>query len=89
MDAATDHPRFVSIDYFVNEMLGFKSRSTYYNHRNDVGWPQRVYPTGKPMLVYEECLAYQKMLMDRRNPPPVHRPPSLGRPRGRPRKSST
>jgi hypothetical protein len=82
-----EHAHFVSIEYFVIEMLGFKSRSTYYNHRHDKGWPQRVYPTGKPMLVYEECLAYQKMLMDQRNPPPVHKPPPGVRRPGRPRKA--
>jgi hypothetical protein len=86
MDQSTeDHPRFVSIDYFVIDMLGLKARSNYYNHRNDEGWPQRVYPTGKPMLVYEECVAYQKMLMNRRGgPPPVKAKPvrtkTLGRP---------
>jgi hypothetical protein len=52
MDAVTDdHPHFVSIDYFVMDMLGFKSRSTYYNHLNDNASPKRVYPTAKPSLV--------------------------------------
>jgi hypothetical protein len=64
------HERFVTIDYFIKEMLGYKSRITYYNHLNDPGWPQRVYPAGKPMLVYDECVAYQQQLMSERKPPP-------------------
>lgn len=65
-----DHPRFVTIDYFVMEMLGYKNRTTYYNHINDEGWPQRVYPAGKPMLVYDECVAYQQRIIADRTPPP-------------------
>ena len=59
----TDHPRFVTIDYFVKDMLGYKHRVSYYDHLNDPGWPQRVYPGGKPMLVYDECVAYQRQIM--------------------------
>lgn len=61
------HPKFVSIDFFVKEMLGYKSRITYYNHVGDEGFPQRVYPGGKPMLVYDECVAYLRRVMDRRD----------------------
>jgi hypothetical protein len=62
------HPKFVTIDFFIKEMLGYKSRITYYNHLTDKGWPQRVYPGGKPMLVYDECVAYLQQLMDKRAP---------------------
>jgi hypothetical protein len=82
------HERFVTIDYFVKEMLGFRSRITYYNHIGDPGWPQRVYPAGpKPMLLYSECLAYVQSKMKARvsplrlkakTPPPKKRRP--GRP---------
>lgn len=74
------HERFVTIDYFIKEMLGYKSRITYYNHLKDEGWPQRVYPAGKPMLVYDECVAYQRRLMSKRTPPgrfKKSRPPPL------------
>lgn len=64
--------RYVSISYFIKGMLGF-SRATYYNHLDQPGWPQRVYPTGtkKPMLVYAECLAYQRQLEEARGPAPA------------------
>jgi hypothetical protein len=86
MNMDQEHQRFVTIDYFVIEMLGFRSRSTYYNHVGDPGWPQRVYPTGKPMLVYDECVAYQKMLMDQRDEPPVMKRLVVKRSPGRPKK---
>jgi hypothetical protein len=70
MEADNDNraqgPRFVSIKFFVQEMLGYAALSTYYNHIDDEGWPQRVYPGGKPMLVYEECVDYMRLLMDKR-----------------------
>lgn len=82
---AEHHPRFVPIEYFINQMLGYKSRSSYYNHEQDEGWPQRVYPGGKPMLVYEECVAYMERLMGHRAPPPpFHKPPPKKRRPGRP-----
>jgi hypothetical protein len=64
--------RYVSISYFIKGMLGF-SRATYYNHLDQPGWPQRVYPTGtkKPMLIYSECLAYQRQLEEARKPAPA------------------
>jgi hypothetical protein len=83
-----DHPRFVDIEYFVCEMLGFKAKSTYYNHRNDPGWPQRVYPTGQPKLVYAECVAYQKQLMESRDPPPRQKLKVRGKRLGRPPKAA-
>jgi|SRR5882672_1625526 len=56
--------RFVTIEYFIKEMMGYKSKVSYYNHLNDEGWPQRVYPgSGKPLLRYEDCVAYQEMLL--------------------------
>lgn len=63
-----EHPRFVTIGYFIHDMLGYKSRVSYYNHLGDKGWPQRVYPDGKPLLVYDECVAYQRSLMGKRDP---------------------
>ena len=65
-----DGLRFVTIGYFIQTMLGYAALSTYYNHINDEGWPQRVYPGGRPMLVYEECVAYMRQLMANRVPPP-------------------
>lgn len=47
----------VSIEAFM-AMLGYKSRVTYYDHLDDSGWPQRVYPAGKPMLRLDDCKAY-------------------------------
>ncbi|MER9336034.1 hypothetical protein NKJ06_18925 [Mesorhizobium sp. M0293] len=88
MDQPIEHPRFVTIDYFVKTMLGYKHRVSYYDHINDPGWPQRVYPGGKPMLVYDECVAYQRQKMAERDP---QRPtPTNGRKRhvGRPAKQT-
>jgi len=80
-----EHPRFVTIDYFCKDMLGFKSRVSYYNHIKDEGWPQRVYPAGKPMLVYDECVEFQRRLMAKRQPPPSpYVKPTKGRRIGRP-----
>lgn len=78
--------RFVTIGFFVKEMLGYAALSTYYNHIDDPDWPQRVYPGGKPMLVYDECVAYMRKLMARREPPPPFVKPKPKRPRhpGRP-----
>lgn len=75
--------RYVTITYFIKNMLGFKARGTYYNHLDEPGWPQRVYPVGKPMLVYSECLAYQRKLEAARGPLPVAEA-SLKRRPGRP-----
>lgn len=67
----SEEARFVSIGYFMKTMLGYKSDVSYYNHLDDEGWPQRVWPTasGKPMLVREECDAYVAGKMDNRTPP--------------------
>lgn len=85
MDQTEQHPRFVTIDYFVKDMLGYRNRVTYYDHINDPGWPQRVYmPGGKPMLVYDECVAFLRQMMAKRAPAPAK--PTDGRKRrpGRP-----
>ena len=63
--------KLVTIDHFVKEMLGYKSHVSYYNHLDDEGWPQRVYPGGKPMLVLSECEAYVASLLSDRTPPPT------------------
>lgn len=61
-----EQQKFVTIEYFIIEMMGYQSKTSYYNHLNDEGWPQRVYTGGgKPMLVYDECIAFQEMLMKR------------------------
>jgi hypothetical protein len=62
---ALAHKHFVTLKYFAVEMLGYADLVSYYNHMHEPGFPQRVYPTGKkkPMLVYEECLAYQERVM--------------------------
>lgn len=65
----SDGIKLVTIDHFIMEMLGYKSRITYYNHLDDEGWPQRVYPGGKPMLVLAECEAYMAKLLSDRSPP--------------------
>lgn len=81
-------PKFVTIDYFIKQMLGYKSRISYYNHRNDAGFPQRVYPFGgpgsKPMLVYAECAAYLQLVIDKRDG--VTKKPGRKRHPGRPAK---
>lgn len=87
--AVETHPRFVTIDYFVTEMMGYKSKVTYYNKLKTPGWPQRVYPGGpgsKPLLVYEECVAYMERLMQGRTPPTAKPPAPEGKKRhpGRP-----
>ena len=83
--------RFVTIGFFVREMLGYAALSTYYNHIEDEGWPQRVYPGGKPMLVYEECVDYMRLLMAKRGrrepfqkPEPQIQTPERKRHTGRP-----
>lgn len=82
--------RLVTVDYFIKEMLGYKHRSTYYNHLDVPGWPQRVYPGGKPMLVLAECEAFMAKLLAERTPQKVvkHRkePDPLKRHPGRPAK---
>lgn len=82
MDTETTLPRYVTITYFITQMLHRRARGTYYNHLDDPGWPQRVMIGGKPMLNYDDCLGY------------IRRQDALGRapkeqqkrPRGRPRK---
>lgn len=57
-----EHRRFITIGFFVHEMLGKRSKNFYYNHLSDPGWPQRYYLPGSksPMLDYEECIAWQE-----------------------------
>lgn len=60
-------PKFVTIDYFWRDMLGRGSRTWFYNHVNDPGFPQRVYPDGgRPMLLYDDCKAYVDKLLAQR-----------------------
>lgn len=88
MPLTDDAPRLISIDEFIKGMLGHKSSSSYYNHIHEEGWPQRVWPSGKPMLVYDECVAYIERLKARRVKPPKYVRPPAANPgqRGRPRK---
>ena len=62
--------RFISINQFM-DMMGFKAASSYYNHIDDEGWPQRVWPggTSKPMLVLAECEEYMAKIIANRVPP--------------------
>jgi hypothetical protein len=83
-ETADDHVHFVTLEYFMVEMLGFKSKQSYYDHASKPGWPQRVYPGGKPMLVLEECRAYQRRLMDSRAPEQQPAVPGPKRRPGRP-----
>ncbi|AZO68416.1 hypothetical protein [Mesorhizobium sp. M6A.T.Cr.TU.016.01.1.1] len=87
--------KFVTIEQFVIDMLGYKSRISYYDHVKDPGWPQRAYLAGKPLLVYDECVAFLQRMMDARNPPPPFKRPEppdgkkrhIGRPAKVPRRS--
>lgn len=55
-----DLPEMITIEAFM-AMLGYKSSVSYYNHRNDPGFPQRIYPGGnKPFLLKDECVAFVK-----------------------------
>ena len=82
-----EHPRFVTVEHFMVDMLGFKHKQSYYDHVDKPGWPQRVYPGGKAMLVLEECVAYQRRLMEERGKPKTQAPPPKRRP-GRPVKAA-
>jgi len=68
--AAHGH-RFVTLEYFWREMLGLRSKGWYYNHADDPGMPKRVYFGAKPMLLYDECLAYIDHLIEEREPHPL------------------
>jgi hypothetical protein len=58
----TEHKRYVSLSFFVHEMMGKKSKNWYYNHLADEGFPQRIYLPGSrhPVLDYADCIAYQQ-----------------------------
>jgi len=60
--ARDEHARYVTITFFVRQMMGKKSKTWYYNHVDDPGFPQRIYLPGahRPVLSYDECLAFQK-----------------------------
>jgi len=60
--ARDEHKRYVTIGFFTHDMMGRKSKNWFYNHANDEGFPQRVYLPGahRPVLDYDECLAFQK-----------------------------
>jgi hypothetical protein len=81
MMTVDQHDRFVTISYFVHDMLGMKARNWYYDHQNDYGVPQRVMVGGKPKLSLRDCIAYQEMLKGAAPTatPPVKR--NVGRPR--------
>ncbi|ESY01511.1 hypothetical protein X755_06965 [Mesorhizobium sp. LNJC405B00] len=65
------------------KMLGYKSRVSYYNHLDDEGWPQQRYPSGaKPMLVYEECVAYMEAIEGKRSKPTLQQTPGKPSPPG-------
>lgn len=60
--ARVEHRRYITLGFFVHEMLGMRSKNWYYNHLKDEGFPQRVYLPGstRPALDYDECIAWQK-----------------------------
>lgn len=75
------HDKFVTITYFVREMLGRRSRDWFYDHVNDEGMPQRVTVGDKVMLSFEDCTRYIEQLKSKAK---VTAPRKRGR--GRPRK---
>lgn len=77
-------PRFVTLEYFWREMLGLNSKGWYYNHADDPGMPKRVYFGSKPMLLYDECMAYINHLIEERVKRPVKR--TKKNPAGKPRR---
>lgn len=64
---APSGPRFVGVEFFWKEMLGL-TKGWYYNHADDPGMPKRVYFGMKPMLLYQECLAYIDSVIEKREP---------------------
>lgn len=58
MNDALPPPKFVTLEYFWKQMLGLPNKQWFYNHKDDPGFPRRVYFGSKPMLIYDECLAY-------------------------------
>jgi hypothetical protein len=81
-------PTLVTIEHFVIGMLHYKNRVSYYDHMDEPGWPQRVYPGGdKPLLVLSECEAYVAGLLNAREPvKPKAAKPKKPRHTGRPAK---
>jgi hypothetical protein len=75
------HDRFVTIQYFVKEMLGMKARNWYYDHQDDYGVPKRIIVGGKPKLSLRDCIAYQDMLRERVIPKAAPLKRKVGRPR--------
>lgn len=76
------HDRLISIRYFVQNMMGLKSREWFYRHKDDPGFPQRVMFGNKPMLSFNRCVAYIDQKVTGTKPPE----PQPKRKRGRPRK---
>lgn len=74
------HENFVTISFFVKEMLGLRDRGWYYAHKDDPGMPKRVRMGGKVLLPFADCVAYVNQLKKKAEPEP------LKRGRGRPRK---
>jgi hypothetical protein len=83
MTDAAEKPRLITIEQFIIGMMGFRSRISYYNHQGEPGWPQRVYIGKKPMLRYDDCMAYYNGLVS--DPVPEAKTPPVRRRRvGRP-----
>lgn len=60
--ARDEHKRYITIGFFVHDMMGRKRKNWYYTHLKDPGFPQRHYLVGSrhPVLDYDECVAYQQ-----------------------------
>lgn len=82
MGANDELPELITIEEFM-AMLGYKSSVSYYNHRNDKDFPQRVYPGGnKPFLLKSECVAFVKRkIAERRGGSATEGRRGRGRPR--------
>ena len=78
---AHDHDRFVTIKYFVHEMLGMKARNWYYDHQHDYGVPKRIIVGGVKKLSLRDCIAYQEMLRGAAYPQATPIKRKVGRPR--------
>jgi hypothetical protein len=55
------HKRFVSLSFFVREMMGKKNLNWFYLHCTHPDFPKRIYLPGahRPVLSYDECIAFQ------------------------------
>jgi hypothetical protein len=92
MTDTPEPPRFVTIEFFWKEMLGLTNKQWFYNHKDDPGFPRRVYFGSKPMLIHDECVAYIARMVGQRTMPepekknPPRKPRRVGRPVGPVRK---